>query len=151
MAWLMSNMDDTEEDVQTQSSKLEALTNYVKGMETNLEIRSEQLNEESITRGGEITTLKSKLENAIQSHKDNRTRIRVLESAHSKLKGDLINSILNRLTRLEDNQSELMRGFNPPAYPPRTYDKVTRSNPSVGSASGTYEGEVNPDHPDDTM
>ena len=116
-------MDNTEEDVRTLSSKPDALTSYVMGMETNLEIKIMQLEEEAITRGGEITTLKSKLEDARQSHKDNRTRIRALENATSKPKGDLINSILTRLARLEDNQRELTRDFNPPAYPPRTHDK----------------------------
>ena len=113
-----------------------------------MEIKSEQLKEEAITHGGETTTLKSKLENARQSQEDNRARIQALENATPKPKGDLINSILIRLARLEDNQSELIRGFNPPAYPPRTYDKVTRSSPSVGGVSGTHEGEANPDHVD---
>ena len=121
MARLTSSMDDAEEDVRTLSSKLDALTSYVKGIGVHLEIKSEQLKEEAITRGGEITTLKSKLEDARQSHEDNRTRIRALENATSKPKGDLINSIVTRLARLEDNQSELMRGFNPPVYPPRTH------------------------------
>ena len=126
MARLTSSMDDAEEDVRTLSSKLDALTSYIKGMEANLEIKSEQLKEEAITRGGETTTLKSKLEIARQSQEDNRARIQALENATPKPKEDLINSILIRLTRLEDNQSELIRGFNPPAYPPRIYDKVTR-------------------------
>ena len=43
LARLISDMDETEKDVQTQSSDLESLTNYIKGMETNLEIRNEQL------------------------------------------------------------------------------------------------------------
>ena len=117
-------MDDVEEDVRILSSQLDALTSYIKGMEVNLEIKSEQLKEEAITHGGETTTLESKLENARQSQEDNRARIQALENATPKPKEDLINSILIRLARLEDNQSELIRGFNPPAYPPRTYDKV---------------------------
>ena len=80
MARLTSSMNDAKEDAQAQSSKLEALPSYVKGLETNLEIRSEQLKEESTTHGREITTLKSKLESATRSHEDNMTRIRVLET-----------------------------------------------------------------------
>ena len=38
----MSDMDETEKDMQSQSADLESLTNYVKGMETNLEIKNEQ-------------------------------------------------------------------------------------------------------------
>ena len=80
------------------------MTSYIKGLEANLEIRSEQLKEESTTHGREITTLKSKFESATQNHEGNGVRIRALESASSKPEGDLINSILTRLTRLEGNQ-----------------------------------------------
>ena len=39
----MADMDETEKDVQSQSADLESLTNYVKGMEANLEMKNKQL------------------------------------------------------------------------------------------------------------
>ena len=121
-------MSDVEEDVRILSSQLDALTSYVKGMEINLEIKSEGLKEGAITHGGEAAMLESKLESTRQSQDDNRARIQALEDATPKPKEDLINNILIHLARLEGNQSELTRDFNLPAYPPRTHDKVTRSS-----------------------
>ena len=67
-------------------------------METNLEIKNEQLIKEvAATRERENTTLKNKLEDVI-------TRIEILVSTNSKPKEDLTRDILDRLTKLEDNQ-----------------------------------------------
>ena len=63
-ARLTSSKNDVEEDVRILSSQLDALTSYIKGMEINLEIKSEELKEGAITHEGETTALESKLESA---------------------------------------------------------------------------------------
>ena len=95
----------------------------------------------------DVQVLSSQLD-ALTSHiKDMEVNLKIKNEGPEE---DLINNIIIRLTRLEDNQSKLTRDSNLSAYPPRTHDKVARSSPSVGSASGTHEGKTSPDYPDAT-